>query len=98
MKTLNNETPWNDRELIRVKSDNYDCWFTKEAYYYLTLIMSSGDYGSHKAYRIFGDESTLERCKGKFPVVECCWDDEVNDYTGGFWFWCDYDAWHTDSL
>lgn len=34
-------------KIIRLKSDNYDCYVSEAAYNEIRLQMSSGDYGSH---------------------------------------------------
>lgn len=36
-------------KIIRVKSDNFNCWMSEDFYYRAILSMSSGDYGSHMA-------------------------------------------------
>jgi hypothetical protein len=46
----------NTRTIIRLKSDNFDCFVTYDAYCRITHTMSSGDFGSHK-HRVLEMES-----------------------------------------
>jgi hypothetical protein len=50
----------NKTQLIRLKSDNYDCYVAPEVYEDITLTMSSGDYGAHIAKVVFVDSNQLE--------------------------------------
>jgi len=38
--------------VIRLKSDNYNCYVSIDAYKAITLEMSTGDYGSHQSREI----------------------------------------------
>ncbi len=53
----------NKSQVFRVKSDNFDCYMSYEAYQSLRLSMSSGDFGAHKAKRLYVDGNQLERLK-----------------------------------
>jgi len=49
--------------VIRLKSDNYNCYVSPEVYREITLTMSSGDYGAHKAREIEVSSNTLENIR-----------------------------------
>lgn len=38
--------------VIRLKSDNIDCWVSERAYEYITATMSTGDWHTHKARKV----------------------------------------------
>lgn len=56
-------------KVIRLKSDNFEGLVTKEAYKYITLTMSSGDFGSHTKkiveVKSLRDVTTLEQLQNE---------------------------------
>jgi hypothetical protein len=53
----------NKTTVIRLKSDNYDCYVSVDAYKSIRLEMSSGDFGSHKTRFLEVDGNQLEKIK-----------------------------------
>ena len=50
-------------QIVRLKSDNFDCYMSLNAYHELRLEMSSGDFGVHKTRLITVSPETLETIK-----------------------------------
>lgn len=53
----------NTTTIIRLKSDNFDCFVSLEAYRVIRLQMSSGDFGAHRARSIEVSPETMERLR-----------------------------------
>lgn len=49
--------------IYRLKSDNFDCFVSEEAYQAIQLQMSSGDFGSHIARAVEVDPNQLENLR-----------------------------------
>lgn len=84
--------------VIRLKSDNFDCYVSEYAYKDISLQMSSGDYGSHRARYVLVSPNQLENIKynSKMGYVDktedqCFWfypgdgDCYIEDCLGGEW-------------
>jgi hypothetical protein len=58
--------------VFRVKSDNYDCWMSTEAYQSIRLEMSSGDFGAHTKREVWITPNQLEHLKWnrKTPFID----------------------------
>lgn len=75
---------FNSIEVIRLKSDNYDCYVCPETYYHITLQMSSGDFGAHKHRSLeVNSSATMDNIRrfNKFGYIEY---DKENQ---GYWFY-----------
>jgi hypothetical protein len=73
--------------IVRLKSDNYDCFVCEDAYKAIILEMSSGDYGSHRARFIQVSLETLERLRWHSGHGLISYYTDGNDY-----FWAFYDG------
>ena len=72
--------------VFRVKSDNYDCWMSAEAYQSIRLEMSSGDFGVHKKREVWVTANELEHLKytRKTPFL-----DKTDSNDKQLWFFYD---------
>lgn len=86
MRTLNQQTGLKRVAVVYMQSFNYiPCWMTEEAYKQITLTMSTGDFHTHKALRIFVEPETIDKLRGRVFVEH---DTDAN----GLWYWSEYDA------
>ncbi len=70
--------------VYRLKSDNYDCYVCPRTYRAITLTMSTGDYGAHRAKRIELDGDTLNRIMSDSKQGYIC---KLTDEEGMFEFY-----------
>lgn len=75
-------------KLIRIKSDNYDCYLDQKSYQDIILTMSTGDYATHKAIIVHVGTHRLDELK----LITF---DEDNQ---GYWFQSNFDSWFESSL
>ena len=68
MRVLNEQTKTKQSLMIRLLSDNYECWCTCKAYKEITLQMSTGDHGVHKAIGLWVDCQTEDGLKNRVLV------------------------------
>ena len=69
--------------VYRLKSDNYNCWVSLEAYKEIILQMSTGDYCTHKAKAFKVNSNTLENIKWHqskgYIDITYCFEPELGD-------------------
>ena len=75
--------------VIRLKADNYDCWVSEEAYQELRLLMSTGDFHTHRTKTLEVTPDQLENLKFHSGKGFLDFIDFRDGEPGNCWYWYD---------